>query len=68
LENCQKKVEDANLISPEIVKSLWTFPKTPKFKKEVMKLIVTMMTENEIKPLRNAFKIMDHDNHGVITL
>lgn len=55
-------------ISPKIISSLRNFLTAGKLKKEVMKIIVNLMTENEVKDLKEIFQSIDKQNKGKITL
>lgn len=55
-------------ISPQILKSIKHFLNAGQLKKEVMKFIVNLMSENELKQLKETFQAIDKQNKGKITL
>ena len=55
-------------LDPEMFKLLKNFRGTAKLRKEALRVMVNMMTENEIKSMKESFKILDKDNTGVVTL
>ena len=65
--NIKEKPTQAKL-TPKIVNSLKTFRNAGRLKKEVMKIIVNLMTENEVKNLKETFQAIDKQNKGKITL
>ena len=55
-------------ITPKIINSLQSFQTAGNLKKEVFKIIVNLMSENEIKNLKETFQAIDKQNKGKITL
>eukprot|EP01016_Furgasonia_blochmanni_P010764 TRINITY_DN14627_c0_g1_i2.p1 TRINITY_DN14627_c0_g1~~TRINITY_DN14627_c0_g1_i2.p1 ORF type:complete len:466 (-),score=141.60 TRINITY_DN14627_c0_g1_i2:192-1589(-) len=55
-------------LDPKIINMLRNFRSVAKFKKEALRVVVNLMSENEIKNLREAFRLMDKDNSGIISL
>ena len=51
---------------PEICYSILNFPRMPKFKKEVYKIMSYMLEEKEIKPFREIFRQLDEFSQGII--
>ena len=44
------------------------FRSTARFKTEALRVMVNMLNESEIKNLKEAFKIIDSDNSGMISV
>ena len=63
-----KEKDCEKIVTPNIVKKLIGFRKAGKLKKEAMKIIVNLMSENEIKLLKETFQSIDKENKGKITL
>lgn len=54
-------------MDPKIINLLKNFRSTAKFKNEALRVMVNMLNESEIKNLKDAFKIIDADNSGMIS-
>ena len=50
------------------VRNLRNYKKLPAFKKEVMRVVFSMMTEDEIKKEKHAFRHIDLDNDGKVNV
>lgn len=60
--------EVIKVIEPKIINMIKNFRGSSILKKEVMRVIVNNLTENEIKNLREAFRLIDKDNSGMISI
>jgi len=65
--NIKEKNNEAK-ITPKIINSLKIFRNGGRLKKEVIKIMVNLMTENEVKNLKETFQAIDKQNKGKITL
>ena len=55
-------------IEMKTIQNLRNYKKLPAFKKEVMRVVFSLMTEDEILKEKNAYRHMDLDNDGKISL
>ena len=60
--------EGKKVIDPKIVNLIKNFRGANVLKKEVMRTIVNNLSENEIKNLREAFRLIDSDHRGMISI
>ena len=60
--------EGKKLIDPKIVNLIKNFRGANVLKKEVMRTIVNHLSENEITNLREAFRLIDSDHRGIISI
>ena len=65
--NKEEKETEKLKLDPKIFNILKNFRSTAKFKKEVLRVMVNMLNESDIKNLKEAFKIIDSDNSGLIS-
>ena len=61
----QKEQEEK--VDPKILNLLRNFRSTAKFKKEALRVIVNQLNEKDIKNLKEAFRVIDKDNSGMIS-
>ena len=60
--------EGKKVIEPKIINLIKNFRGASVLKKEAMRIIVNNLSENEIKNLRDAFRLIDKDNSGMISV
>ena len=60
--------EGKKVIEPKIINLIKNFRGASVLKKEAMRIIVNNLSENEIKSLRDAFRLIDKDNSGMISV
>ena len=60
--------EGKKVIEPNIINLIKNFRGASILKKEAMRIIVNNLSENEIKNLREAFRLIDKDNSGMISI
>lgn len=60
--------EVIKVIDPKIINMIKNFRGASMLKKEVMRVVVNNLSENEIKNLREAFRLIDKDNSGMISV
>lgn len=60
--------EGKKVIEPKIVNLIKNFRGAGILKKEAMRIIVNNLSESEIKNLREAFRLIDKDNSGMISV
>ena len=60
--------EGKKVIEPQIINLIKNFRGASILKKEAMRIIVNNLSENEIKNLREAFRLIDKDNSGMISI
>ena len=63
----KEEQESENKLDPKIFNILKNFRSTAKFKTEALRVMVNMLNESDIKNLKEAFKIIDSDNSGMIS-
>lgn len=52
----------------DVVQNIRTFESRNKFRKEVLRIMVTLLSDEETKKLRGAFRIFDINNTGEVTV
>eukprot|EP01016_Furgasonia_blochmanni_P012679 TRINITY_DN1633_c0_g1_i2.p1 TRINITY_DN1633_c0_g1~~TRINITY_DN1633_c0_g1_i2.p1 ORF type:complete len:524 (+),score=82.99 TRINITY_DN1633_c0_g1_i2:397-1968(+) len=69
LKGATEAVEpETNTLDPKVFSMLKNFRSSAKLRKEALRVMVNMLSEKEIKEMREAFKIIDKDNSGEITI
>jgi len=66
-KNINEEVHSQNL-DPEILNNIKNFNSPQKFKKLVLKFMITFLTQKELKELKKAFYAIDYDHTGKINI